>query len=162
MEIRLAGPDELDRIMELYDGARRIMRDSGNRNQWVNGYPQRALVAEDIRRSSCYVMAEGDRLHGVFALLEGAEPSYREIRGGAWLSDAPYGTIHRIGSAGTVRHFADVCFRWALDKCGNLRIDTHADNAIMRHVLERNGFQFCGHITLADGTPRLAFQKVRA
>lgn len=41
-----------------------------------------------------------------------------------------------------------------------MRIDTHADNHIMQHVIEKAGFQRCGIIFTDDGTPRIAYQKV--
>ena len=42
----------------------------------------------------------------------------------------------------------------------SLRADTHADNKIMQHLLEKNGFTRCGIIHVADGTPRIAYQKL--
>ena len=41
----------------------------------------------------------------------------------------------------------------------NIRIDTHRDNRIMQHVLEKFGFTYCGIIYLLSGDERLAFQK---
>ena len=41
-----------------------------------------------------------------------------------------------------------------------LRADTHADNKIMQHLLEKNGFTKCGIIHVEDGTPRIAYQKM--
>ena len=35
-----------------------------------------------------------------------------------------------------------------------------ADNQIMQHLLEKNGFTRCGIIHVADGTPRIAYQKL--
>ena len=34
------------------------------------------------------------------------------------------------------------------------------DNQIMQHLLEKNGFTRCGIIHVADGTPRIAYQKL--
>ena len=44
----------------------------------------------------------------------------------------------------------------------NLRIDTHADNAPMQHVLEKAGFARCGTIYCQDGSPRVAFHLVKS
>ena len=49
---------------------------------------------------------------------------------------------------------------WCLEHCESLRADTHADNKIMQHVLEKNGFRKCGIIHLANGDPRLAYEKM--
>ena len=37
---------------------------------------------------------------------------------------------------------------------------THADNKIMQHLLEKNGFTRCGVIHVRDGSPRFAYQKL--
>ena len=47
-----------------------------------------------------------------------------------------------------------------LEHCESLRADTHADNKIMQHLLEENGFTRCGIIHVEDGTPRIAYQKM--
>ena len=49
---------------------------------------------------------------------------------------------------------------WCLEHCESLRADTHADNKIMQHILEKNGFTKCGIIHVADGTPRIAYQRL--
>ena len=67
--------------------------------------------------------------------------------------------MHRIASGGTRRGCASFCLDWALNQCGNLKIDTHRDNRIMQHLLDKNGFTYCGIIYLDDGTERLAYQK---
>ena len=45
-----------------------------------------------------------------------------------------------------------------MDVAGNLRIDTHRDNVIMRHVIDLYGFTYCGIIYLLNGDERLAYQ----
>ena len=39
-------------------------------------------------------------------------------------------------------------------------MEVHADNKIMQHLLEENGFTKCGIIHVEDGTPRIAYQKM--
>ncbi|MBE6020607.1 MAG: GNAT family N-acetyltransferase [Clostridiales bacterium] len=161
MEIRYTRPEELDIVMDIYDKARQVMRASGNMNQWINGYPSREMISDDIASHNSYVLAEGDVIHAVFTLIGGEDPTYKVIEGGEWLNDEPYMTIHRIASNGTLKHAADICYNWTLERTDNLRIDTHADNSIMRHVLDRNGFIECGVIYVSDGSPRIAYQKVK-
>ena len=48
--IRPATPADLDRLMEIFEAARRFMVSTGNPNQWINGYPQRGLIAEEISK----------------------------------------------------------------------------------------------------------------
>lgn len=49
--------------------------------------------------------------------------------------------------------------RFAESLAPSVRIDTHPDNAPVRHLLEREGFCRCGIIFTDDGMVRLAYQK---
>lgn len=49
-----------------------------------------------------YVIEEDGQIHGVFAFILGADPTYAVIEDGAWRSDEAYGTIHHIAD-GTPR-----------------------------------------------------------
>lgn len=160
MEIRKTRIEEIDVIMRLYDRAREFMRKSGNVNQWINGYPSEKIIKRDIIQGNSYVCEEEDgRITGVFCFMEGTEPAYRVLEGGHWLNDAPYGVIHRLASTGERKRFAEVCLEWCFARCNNIRVDTHADNQVMRKLLMRNGFRECGIISVEDGSPRIAYQK---
>lgn len=158
MNVRPAQAEDLERILEIYTIARRFQCDTGNPTQWAGGYPARELIEEDIRTGASHVCEENGRVVGVFALFTGEDPTYGYIEG-AWPNDMPYATIHRIASDGSCRGVASFCFNWCLERHDNLRIDTHADNRVMQHVLEKNGFVPCGTIYLENGDPRLAYQK---
>ena len=159
MEIRLAKREELDRIMGIYDDARRYMRENGNSEQWAGGYPSRDVIENDMGNGFCHVCVDGDEILGVFCYFFGEDPTYRVIEDGAWTNDRPYGVIHRIAVAAHRRGVASACFAWCYDACGNLKIDTHHDNIPMQRSLEKNGFVRCGIIHLANGDPRIAYQK---
>ncbi len=162
IEIRKACPSDLDHIMPIYRRARAYMAANGNPNQWTGGYPGQEDILADIEAGNCYVCQEQGQLHGVFALIFGEEPSYRTIEDGHWLREEPYATIHRIASAGTRPGIARLCFAFSWQLCrkrgAGLRIDTHADNKIMQRAVTAFGFQKCGIIRLADGSPRIAYQ----
>lgn len=159
--IRKTRPEELDAVMALYDRGRARMRETGNTQQWTNGYPSRSMIREDVRLGRSYVYEEAGTLHAVFALLWGEDPTYARIDG-AWRWDTvPYGTVHRIAADGELPGLGRYCLEWCLDLCGSVRIDTHEDNLLMRRTLERLGFVHCGTILCDDGTPRMAFQKQR-
>lgn len=157
--IRLAKPEELDRIMEIYDIARRFMRQQGNRNQWIGGYPQREILEEDIRQGKLFSVLKGNTIHGVFFFDRGPDATYGYIENGRWHSDAPYGVIHRIASDGSGGIFP-AAMAFCLERCGYLRIDTHQDNHPMQHVVEKYGFRRCGIIYLPDGAPRIAYDRI--
>lgn len=155
--IRNTVPGDLERVMELYRGAALFMAASGNPSQWKGGYPSRELVKADILIGASYVI-EDKQIEAVFTFQTGEDPTYEKIKQGKWLNDDPYGTIHRLASAGSRSGMAGICIRWCMDLCHNLRADTHADNVIMQHILEKNGFIRCGIICLQNGEPRIAYQ----
>ena len=151
---------ELDQIMEVYARARALMAQNGNPTQWGDNYPSRQLIEEDILSNRLFVCVINGELEAVFAFILGEDPTYKKIEDGHWLSSGPYGTLHRLASAGHRPGVARMVIEWCLEHCESLRADTHADNKIMQHVLESNGFTRCGIIHVADGSPRIAYQKL--
>ena len=159
MHIRSASTSDLDRIMEIYARAQRFMRETGNPTQWSNVYPTRELIEGDIASRISYVVTDdAGTVQGVFVFAVGADKTYAVIRGGAWKNDDSYGTIHRIASGGEVRGVFGAAIDYCKSRIDNLRIDTHENNRVMQHLITKNGFVFCGHITAEDGTDRLAYQ----
>lgn len=148
-------------IMCLIDEARAIMRSCGNVNQWIDGYPNQETIENDISNGHCYLCVEqsSGEIVASFAFIPGPELTYREIFDGEWLDDKPYHVVHRLAStAGSHGIFNDV-MDYCMAVAGNLRIDTHRDNVIMRHVIDHYGFSYCGIIYLLNGDERLAYQK---
>ena len=159
MQIRKAAEGDLPSILKIYAIAREYMRQSGNPDQWGTKKPPRELLEDDIQKGELFVGEdENGEIHFVFAFILGEDPTYAYIENGAWLSDAPYGTIHRIASDGTVRGTVRAAVAFARETISNIRIDTHEKNTTMQHVLDKLGFQKCGIIYIADGTPRIAYQ----
>ena len=93
-----------------------------------------------------------------FALLPSPEPTY-DIIDGAWLTDEPYGVIHRMASYPEVHGIFSTVIDYAATRYAHLRIDTHRDNRIMQHLIGKHGFTYCGIIWLQDGTERLAYER---
>ncbi len=161
MEIRKARPEELERLMELFEHGKSIMRQSGNHHQWTGGYPSRELVAGEIAAGDSYVCIDNeDAIVGTFSFYEGGEPTYSSIYNGEWLDDSrPYGVIHRLASTPDSHGVAEACFRWCGERNPNLRADTHRDNHIVQRLLQKHGFSYCGIIYLQNGDERLAYQR---
>lgn len=160
MLIRKAVRDDLSRLMEIYAHARHFMASVGNAHQWIDGYPSEDLIRQEIDAGHCYVcLGREGQIVGVFCFIEGEDANYTRIDDGEWLNDYPYGTIHRLAASGEERGVADACFRWCMERCSNLRADTHRDNHILQHILEKHGFTYCGIIYVANGTPRMAYQR---
>ena len=159
--IRHTTEDDLAELMPLFDHSRQIMRDNGNNGQWINGYPSMETIREDIKRGASYVITDNDVLTGTFAFIIGRDPTYEYIEGGKWLHDArPYGTIHRIACAEGRHGIFQACLDWCKRQIPSIRIDTHADNRIMLHLMQKHGLLHRGTIYIADGSAREAFQIV--
>jgi hypothetical protein len=153
------------------------------------GFPPDALILHDIERGGGFVIESSDRfldfarndkgpdsasvipcdrsvipsgakesVVGYFALLPSPEPTYNVIDG-AWLTNEPYGVIHRMASYPEVHGIFAAIMDFAAARYPHLRIDTHRDNRIMRHLIEKHGFTYCGIIWLADGSERLAYER---
>ena len=148
-------------ILQVMEAAKGIMRASGNMHQWTGGYPSDTVILGDIEKGGGYVIDDAGEVVAYFAFLPSPEPTYNKIYEGNWLDDKqPYHVVHRIASYPNVhhifQHIMDFCF--SVDR--NIRIDTHIDNAIMRHCIDKYGFAYCGIIHLANGDERLAYQKI--
>ena len=163
--IREAKPADIPEIMQVMEAAKKIMRQSGNMHQWGDGYPSEAVIYNDMEKNGGFVIEEGDgedkTIVGYFAFLPSPEPTYSKIYDGEWLDDTtPYHVVHRIASYpdvhGIFSNIMDFCF----SRDTNIRIDTHKDNLIMQHNIERHGFTYCGIIYLAFGDERLAYQHI--
>ena len=159
MIVRKALPKDLPEIVKIYEHARAFMRQNGNPNQWGNNNPPISVLERDIHAGQLYLLEEGAMIQGVFAFIIGEDPTYRVING-AWHSDEIYGTIHRIASAGKRRGIFPACVEYCEKRIGYLRIDTHEDNRIMQQLVEKHGFWQCGIIHLADGSPRIAYDRL--
>lgn len=159
MQIRKATVEDLPRLMDIYREARQIMLENGNMHQWAEGYPSQQQILSDITKGWCHAVLQGGKVVAAFAFVPGDDPTYASIEGGQWLDEkSPYMTIHRMGSTRSSSGVAAFCYSWCRSQFPNLRVDTHADNAIMRHCIEKAGFRYCGVIHLLNGDPRLAFQ----
>ena len=159
--IRKAEESDLLEIKSIVDKARELMKASGNVNQWVDGYPSNEVLLSDIRNGNAYLLLRENKAVAYFAMIDGPDPTYNLITKGSWLNDDSYGVLHRVASSSEAKGvFKEILFH-ASEYYSNIRIDTHHDNKIMQRLLEKNGFVYCGIIFLADGSPRLAYQRIK-
>ena len=162
MEIRKTTESDLPRLNEIYRFARQFMAEHGNPKQWGStNWPPEPLLRDDIRKGNSYVCVENDKIVGTFCFFAGKdiEPTYRYIENGRWLSDSPYGVIHRLAGDGTVKGIGQFCLSWAYQQCGHVRVDTHGDNIILQNLLSKLGYTHCGTIYVEeDNDPRLAYE----
>ena len=166
MEFRKMMPEDVPAVMEIIHQAQESLRLLGI-DQWQNGYPDEETIRGDIARGYGYVLAEGKSVAATAAISLDGEPTYRVISGGRWPSSGTNGVIHRVAAAEDRRGrgLASELFRQASRIClengvYTLRADTHRGNLPMQGALAKNGFCRCGVIFLADGSERLAYEKV--
>jgi len=161
MTVRQSTYSDLPNLMNIYRQAREIQLESGNPNQWREGYPSEDFILSEISSGVSHIIEDSGRAVGAFSFISGIDQTYLHIENGSWLDDvSPYCTIHRLGKLKDAHGISSVCFDWCSSRCQNLRIDTHRDNSIMRHCIEKAGFVYCGIIHLLNGDPRLAYQKI--
>ena len=163
--IRPATPADIPALRPVFEAAKGIMRADGNHDQWAApGFPPDSLLFRDIARGGGFVIsgeAAGEvekSIVAYFALLPSPEPTY-DVIDGAWLTDEPYGVIHRMASYPDIHGIFSTIIDYAASRYTHLRIDTHRDNRIMRHLIEKHGFTYCGIIWLEDGAERLAYER---
>ena len=169
MEIRKTREQDVEALIALFDEARGTIAQLGI-DQWQNGYPSREVVYDDLAKDRTYVVDVGEEICGTFVLVDDGEPLYDVIENGAWKTgndSQDYVAIHRVAvsvrmrgkgiSTAIVEYAAS--FARSLDR-SSLRIDTHEGNVVMRRMLEKHGFVYCGVIHLANGDPRVAYERV--
>lgn len=158
MTIRKTQMTDWEALEDLYACARNLMRNTGNPTQWGDNRPPKDSIRKDIEEGNHYVILEQGEICGAFSYILGIDPTYLEIEDGKWLDEDAYGTIHKLASNGKVKGIFEECLAFCQKMQPNIRIDTHADNKIMQHLVEKNGFVRCGIIYVDDGTPRIAYQ----
>ncbi len=160
LSIRTADWKDLPEINLIYQYARKFMAEMGNPSQWGNKFPLESQIRKDIENRQFYVAETSKGICGVFALTIGPDPTYAKIEDGQWLSESEYGTIHRVAGNGTVRGVFEAVIRFCEQRIQHLRIDTHKDNKIMQHLIEKHGFSRRGIIYAANGSARIGFEKL--
>lgn len=156
MSIRKARKEDLQTILAIYQEARQFMAENGNPDQWGSEHPRLEILEEDISLGQLYVVSNNHKLCGVFAMMDGEDPTYQYIEG-AWHYNQDYLVIHRIASLRSAHGILKAAIQFALTKKHYIRIDTHEKNAPMHHLLGKYGFQRCGIIYLSNGSPRIAY-----
>ncbi len=167
--IRKTRREDIRAIMPIFDEARRTIATLGI-DQWQNGYPSEEVILSDIELEQSYLCELDGDVCGTFAIISCGEPTYDKIYDGHWLTgdeSQDYIAIHRVAISVSSRGsgLSGKFISYAADFAKNLgrkslRIDTHRGNLVMRRMLEKNGFSYCGVIYLENGDERVAYEKI--
>ncbi len=162
--LRNARIEDLTIAMRLIDQGKAFLKSMGI-DQWQTGYPDESCIKHDILTGKGYFLIDGEKILGYLCIDFEGEPSYERLQG-QWLSALPYVVVHRlvIDSAFKQKGLASMAFQLveelAVQKgISGFRVDTDADNKIMRHLLDKNGFHYCGIINF-DNSEKIAFEKL--
>ena len=163
MSIKKSSVNDVQAIMKLVHQAQLYFKNNGI-DQWQDGYPDQEIIFEDILESRGYVAVENQEVVAYAALYKGNEAAYNDIYDGKREHDNYlYISFHRIAVAKEAagRGVAQTFLQGLIEgeKGPDFRCDTHPDNKVMQHLLEKLGFHYCGKVPI-DGV-RLAYQKIK-
>ena len=168
LTFRKATYDDLPGMLALVSQAQTFMA-TLNIDQWQDGYPDEAILTEDIRVGRIYVFDDDGKIASITVITDEPEPVYDTLEG-RWLNDKPYLTIHRMALDDAHRHggiasrIIDQAVKMAQElNLNSVRVDTHRGNKAMRRFLEKSGFVECGLVTYATkaGDPlRVAYERL--
>lgn len=155
MQLKQATMENLDQIMDILRDGRNQLASQGI-DQWQGDYPNEEHVKEDIKNGFAYLVHSDDNeTVGVVSIVSAPDHSYDELDGD-WLIDTQdYLVIHRVAihSDHAGKGYASKLFTHVIDyikenrkDIKTIRIDTHEDNKIMQHLIEKNGFSKVGEL----------------
>lgn len=150
-DMRPATVDDVPAIVATLEAGRALLAADGI-DQWQDGAgPDVDLVTSDVARGWGRVFLVDGQVAATAALIDEPEPNYAHMLEGAWQvrgdAAAPYATIHRVAVAPAFRgmHVAQRFYARLIEEArargfAEIRVDTHADNVRMQHVIASAGF----------------------
>ena len=176
-DMRPATVDDIPAIVATLESGRALLAADGI-DQWQNGTgPDVGLVTSDVERGWGRVFLVDGQVAATAALIDEPEPNYAQMVDGSWEERADevaptgaasaYATIHRVAVAPAFRgmHVAQHFYARLIEEArargfAEIRVDTHADNVRMQHVIANAGFRRAGTVCMG-GNPddlRWAYQ----
>lgn len=162
MKLRQAKAQEVEQCYQCIEDARAYQRFQGF-VQWDSTYPTQQTILDDIAQNIGYAFVDEEGIVGYCGIIFGDELAYHEIED-AWKTERPYAVLHRLafsnraGGRGLSKEAFDLIKELCLSRqIDAIRADTQGENKLMQHVLEREGFSYCGLIQFGGG-PKLAYE----
>ena len=164
---RPATLDDLDGVMKVIREAQAFLAEQ-NIDQWQNDFPNPTVITSDISKNTGNVIEQDGEIVAFFAFCPPPEPVYADLEGGKWLNETEnYGAMHRVAVSNACRGsgIGHLIYEEAIAKSlergyASVRVDTHPDNKIMRHIAESHGFVLCGTVYYPGNLKRVAFEKL--
>lgn len=162
MVFRKAQQHEADTCFQCIEDARAFHKSLGF-EQWHPDYPTQQTILDDISQGIGYAFENEQGVIGYCCVVIGDEPAYHKIDG-AWKTDRAYAVVHRMAFSRKVRGggLSKEALNLIKEFCLSnntyaIRVDTQDENKVMQHILDREGFEYCGIIQF-DGGPKLAYE----
>lgn len=162
IKIKKVKKEDLEIALKILSEAREHQRELGFM-QWEDDYPNTQDVLNDINDNNAYFFLKNDNIFGYAYIGFEGDVNYKNIEG-EWKSDRPYAVIHRLafekeaqGKGFSKETFGAIKKFVSCRDIHSIRIDTHKDNKKMQHILLREGYMYCGIVTLPIG-PRLGYE----
>jgi ribosomal protein S18 acetylase RimI-like enzyme len=169
--LKKATDTDTEDLMHIYNEAKTGMKEMGI-DQWrEEGEPNRDTIQSDLLHHSLWVLKdEQEHCIATASIIDTRDPDYADDRiKGAWINtENTYLAIHRVAILPFFKgqRLTDYFMQQAEEEAQakqrkSIRIDTHNDNKPMQKWIARQGFSFCGTITISfDGTQRNAYEKM--
>lgn len=161
-QLRQAKIEDLPAILLMIEKAKNKMANLGI-NQWQNGTPNREIVIQDINNTESYVLEQNGIIVASAMVSSKKEETYNFIEG-KWNQNDLYTVVHRfvvdssVTNSGIGQKMLQMIEEMSEHKY--VRIDTHKDNHPMKRLLFKCNYDFCGVISLNDGSKRDAYDKI--
>ncbi|AVK62777.1 GNAT family N-acetyltransferase [Lactobacillus sp. CBA3606] len=155
MYFKKATLDDIDTIIDILSDGRNQLAEAGV-NQWQGDYPSRNQITADIMQGSAYLFnADDNATVGAVAVVPSPDATY-DTANATWLNTtAPYVVIHRVAihSSHAGHGYATQLFEKIIahiteehPAIKSIRIDTHADNLAMQHLIAKMQFERVGEM----------------
>lgn len=166
-----ATAQETKALLHIYNEAKKGMKEMGI-DQWrEEGEPNRDTIQRDLLHHCLWILKDQqDQCIATAAIIDTRDPDYADEKiKGAWINkENTYLALHRVAILPSFKgqrltdYFMQQAEKEADEKQRkSIRIDTHRDNKPMQRWIARQGFHFCGTITISsDGTQRNAYEKM--
>lgn len=155
---------DMPMIMQIISDAI-LKRKLEGSDQWQDGYPNEAVIENDINSSNGYVLKHDDKILSYAAVMFQDDPAYNHIDG-KWLNNEPYVVIHRLavsqnqGLKGIGTFTLQQIEKMVKESTfTSIKVDTNYDNLAMLSIFKKLHYTFCGIVSMRNGT-RKAFQKI--
>jgi ribosomal protein S18 acetylase RimI-like enzyme len=150
LEVRRAGRDDVDEIVDVLSEAARWLLARGIR-QWPDPFP-RERVASLVERGDFYLASLAGETVGTLALMW-SDPAFWGERP----ADAGYVHALAVRRGWDGRGLGARLLGWAGERIAAagreyVRLDCLAENAALRRYYERQGFEPCGEVAVEDFT----------